>query len=572
MRNFYLLSLLFALSLSTITKAQNFAWAKKMGANNSDEGRAIAIDALGNVYTTGYFDGTVDFDPGAGVSNLISNGTDAYISKLDASGNFVWAKKLSGNGGEFGVSIAIDGSGNVLTTGTFDGSNVDFDPGAGTFTLGSSAASVDIYISKLDASGNFIWAKSIGSFNADIPTSLATDASGNVYTTGYFKGAVDFDPGAGTFSLTETGGGGDIFISKLDASGNFVWAKRIGSGSFSTDYGYGISVDASGNVLTTGVFFGTCDFDPGAGTFNLSLPGGGNNIFVSKLDGSGNFVWAQALGGGGLCEGKAITTDPAGNVYTTGYFTGISDFDPSASTYTIASAGSEDIFVSKLDASGNFLWAKGMGGSNIEQATSIKVGPSGNVYTTGYFRGTADFNPDVATYTLASTGSFGDDVFISSLDASGNFSWAVRIGGTSSSSDVGKGITTDAAENVHVTGVFFSTVDFDPGTGTFNLTAGGTSGDAFVLKLANPASSVSEINTASTIVVYPNPNTGAFTIKTNTNSSYDVTVYNSIGQMVKQSVDIRGDKQIDLSGFAKGIYSVVLNATDNYTTIKVIVE
>src|ERR1035437_9575750 len=132
---------------------------------------------------------------------------------------------------------------------------------------------------------NFLWAKSMGGTGNDIGYSIALDASGNVYTTGYFYGTVDFDPGAGTFNLTSAGNYA-LFISKLDASGNFVWAKQIG-GTSSGALGQFISLDASGNIYTTGCFFGTVDFDPGAGTSNLTSSST-NDIFVSKLDASGN--------------------------------------------------------------------------------------------------------------------------------------------------------------------------------------------------------------------------------------------------------------------------------------------
>jgi len=569
MRNIYLLSLSFLiiLSLNNVSKAQSFAWAKKMGANSSDEGRAIAVDAAGNVYTTGYFNGTVDFDPGAGVANLVSSGSDIFVSKLDAAGNFIWAKKLGGTGSEYGVSIAVDGSGNVLTTGSFAGT-VDFDPGAGTFTISSTVASVEIFISKLDAAGNFVWAKSIGSFNSDISTGIATDATGNVYTTGYFRGTVDFDPGAGTFTLTETGNSSDIFINKLDASGNFVWAKRIGSGFVSGDIAYGIAVDASGNVLTTGTFYGTCDFDPGAGTFYLSLPGGGYNIFVSKLDASGNFVWAQAMGGGGYCEGYAITTDAAGNVYTTGYFTGISDFDPSAGTFTVGSNGMQDAFISKLDANGNFVWANGIGGPNNDNGTSITVSPLGNVYTAGSYRGASDFDPGVGSYSLTSLGS--DDIFISALNSTGNFMWAASFG--ASGSDLAKSIAVDGFDNIHTTGSFGGTVDFDPSVASFNLVSAGSSIDIFVVKLSSTASTISETNITSTILAYPNPNNGAFTIQTDIDNNYNVFIYNSIGQLVKHTIHTNDKNEIDLSGFAKGFYSVVVKAKGNSKSIKIIVE
>src|SRR5674476_671097 len=131
-----------------------------------------------------------------------------------------------------------------------------------------------LFFSSLQAQNvSLVWAKNMGGASDDYVNSIAVDASGNVYTTGYFLGTVDFDPGAGTYNLTSAGGY-DIFISKLDASGNFVWAKNMGGAS--DDRGTSIAVDASGNVYTTGSFRGTADFDPGAGTYNLTSAGSGD--------------------------------------------------------------------------------------------------------------------------------------------------------------------------------------------------------------------------------------------------------------------------------------------------------
>ena len=184
-----------------------------MGSTLSDNGASIAVDGSGNIYTTGTFTGTVDFDPGAGIANLISAGVeDIFVSKLDASGNFVWAKSMGGTSPDQGYSIAVDGSGNVYTTGYFLGT-ADFDPSVGTLNI-TSIGSTDIFVSKLDASGNFVWAKGIGGATDDFGNSIAVDGSGNVYTTGYFQETVDFDPNAGTANLSSVGGR-DIFISKL---------------------------------------------------------------------------------------------------------------------------------------------------------------------------------------------------------------------------------------------------------------------------------------------------------------------------------------------------------------------
>jgi PDZ domain-containing secreted protein len=467
----FLISLLLALG----TNAQNLEWARSFGGTSSEEGNSITVDASGNVYTTGRFQGTVDFDPGAGTNNLTSNGNwDVFIQKLDPSGNFLWAKSFGGTSYDHGYSITVDASGNVYTTGLFQGT-VDFDPEAGTNNL-TSNGNWDVFIQKLNPSGNFLWAKSFGGPASDWCYSITVDASGNVYTTGPFQGTVDFDPGAGTNNLTAQGSR-DAFIQKLDPSGNFLWAKSFGG--HSSDQGASITVDASGNVYTTGLFSGTVDFDPGAGTNNLSSQGN-LDAFIQKLDPSGNFIWAKSFGGTSLDQGLSITVDASGNVYTTGRFDGTVDFDPGAGTNNLSSQGGyDDAFIQKLDPSGNFIWAKSFGGTSNDRGLSITVDASGNVYTTGFFRDTVDFDPGAGTNNLSSQGT--DDVFIQKLDPSGNFLWAKSFGGTSL--DWGHSITVDASGNVYTTGYFYGTVDFDPGAGTNNLTSQG-SVDIFIQKMS----------------------------------------------------------------------------------------
>jgi hypothetical protein len=460
--------------LSKLDTTGNFVRAQQVTSGSLGTHSRSVVDGVGNVYTTGNFTGTVDFDPGAGTTNLTSAGsTDIFVSKLDAGGNFVWAKRLGGNSDDGATDISVDSSGNVYTTGTFR-SVADFDPGAGTTNL-TSAGSTDIFVSKLDAGGNFLWAKRLGGNSDDGATDISVDSSGNVYTTGTFRSVADFDPGASMTNLTSAGDT-DIFVSKLDAGGNFLWAKRLGGSS--PDFGTDISVDGSGNVYTTGFFQGTADFAYGAETMTLTSTGG-TDIFISKLDAGGNFLWAKRLGSSSFDFAYGLSVDSSGNVYTTGSFADTADFDPGEGTMTLTSAGSGDIFISKLDAGGNFLWAKRLGGSSTDEATDISVDGSGNVYTTGSFNSTADFDPGEGTMTLTSAGS--GDIFISKLDAGGNFLWAKRLGG--SSTDEATDISVDGSGNVYTTGSFNSTADFDPGEGTFTLTAGGLT-NIFLLKLS----------------------------------------------------------------------------------------
>ncbi len=456
-----------------------FSWAKSVGGTNDERGYSISTDAAGNVYTTGRFYGTTDFDPSAGNYSLTSVGNaDIFISKLDASGNFIWAKQMGGTSDDWAVSIAIDGSGNIYTTGWFD-ETADFNPGPGSFNLVSTNYGFpDVFISKLDASGNFVWAEHIGGILYDNAWSIAVNSSGDVFTSGHFSGTTDFNPGAGVYNLT-SGPGFDMFISKLSASGNFVWAKITHSSD--NTYCFSIALDALGNVLTTGLFSGTNDFDPGAGTYTLESTTGVQDIFICKLDASGNFVWARKMGGINYVEydkGYCVKADANGNVYITGKFQGTTDFDPGVGVYNLTSAGDDDIFISKLDASGNFVWAKRIGGSGTDQGISLAFDQLSNVYTTGYFQGTTDFDPGIGTHNISSNGN--SDIFISKLDVSGNFIWAQNIG--SVNPDGGQGIFVDLLGNICVTGYFSGTADFDASALTYNLTSLGGN-DVFVVKL-----------------------------------------------------------------------------------------
>ena len=540
-------------------QSPTFKWAKGMGGTLNDFGSSVRIDGSGNVYSTGGFGGTVDFDPGAGTFNLTATaGFNTFILKLDASGNFVWAKSIGGN--SRGVSLALDASGNIYTTGFIDGT-ADFDPGTGTFNL--TSASSDIFILKLNSSGNFVWAKLIGGTSYDVVASMALDASGNVYTCGAFAGVVDFDPGSGIFNLTSIGTI-DIFISKLDASGNFVWAKGIGA-ALGDNRGSNISVNAAGNVIATGSFKGTVDSDPGAGVFNLTSAGM-SDILILKLSSAGDFVWAKQIGGTLNDAGKAIT-DGTGNIYTIGNFSDIVDFDPGSSTFNLTSAGGIDAFISKFDASGNFVWAKRMGGTLDDGGVSIALDASGNIYTTGLFKGTVDFDPGTSSFNLTSVGDY--DIFISKLDASGNFVWATCFGGTLS--DNANSIALDVSGNILSTGYFNGTADFDPSGGIFNLTSAG-SYDIFLSKMSQTTGGILENDAASNITIYPNPTNGMLNVECSMLNSGELKlqVLNSMGQIVLEENAIQ-HSQFTVQHLPDGLYLVkVLNNNTLVATQKII--
>ncbi len=459
-------------------------WAKRMGGTGSDAGQQITLDAAGNIYTTGAFSGTADFDPGAGVFNLTSTGgSETFITKLDPNGNFIWAKSMGGNSYDGGAGIVVDASGNVYITGGFAGT-ADFDPGPGTFTMtAATTGQADIFVAKLDANGDFVWAKGvIGGTWWDNGLKVVLDASGNVIVVGrvYFQGgARDFDPGPGTFFVTI--GHEDIFILKLDNDGNFIWVKTMGG--VDEDRGYSIVLDAAGNIYTTGYFESTADFDPGVGVFNMTASGDWD-VFISKLTNDGDFVWAKSMVNSNPTYhtdgiyGSKIALDAAGNVYTTSRFNGTVDFDPGASISNLTSVGGFDIYISKLTTNGDFVWAKSMGGAGYDEGLNISIDGSGDVYVSGLFTQTVDFDPGAGIYNLTSVGS--NDIFITKLDTNGTFEWARSLGGTGD--DRSLGLVLDATGNPYLMGWFQGTADFDPGACTYNLISAG-SYDIFVQKL-----------------------------------------------------------------------------------------
>jgi len=543
----------------------NLQWARAIGNTLEDRGNSIVADGLGNTFITGVFQGTVDFDPGAGVYTLSSNGnTDAFISKLDASGNFAWANKIGGLGNDEIFSVTTDALGNVLVTGNF-ANTVDFDPGPGTFTITSTG--YNAFILKLDNLGNFLWAKSVsgsGASQGSVGYSIKTDSNNNVYSTGLFQATADFDVGPGTNTLVSAGFQ-DIFILKLDALGNFAWVKQIGGSN--SDDGLSVTLDASGNIYTTGFFNGTVDFDPGVA--NSSIAGNGAyEIFVLKLDVSGNFVWAKSFGGSGMDEGKSIKVDASGNVYTTGFFSGVSDFDPGPLTYTLDAGTGLDIFISKLDASGNFVWAKQMVGSSSCEGNSISLDNAGNIYATGYFAGTVDFDPGAGTYTLLPAASM--DIYVLKLNPSGNMVWAKQLGGTLN--DIGNDIFVSSAGVIYCTGGFQGTGDFDPEAPVFNLVAASTNNhDVFVNKINELPNSLSHNGDENNFTLFPNPTSGNLKLQFKNKTAVIIKLINSIGQVLLEDSRLEASElNVDISTQTTGIYFLEIKIGKGTVTRKVI--
>ncbi len=476
----YVFISILSLLIAKVGHAQEhtFDWAVAMNLNTTRTDAALfstAVDASGNVYVVGQFEGTdVDFDPGAGTHLMSSaGGQDIFVQKLDANGNFLWAKRYGSSTDDVAYGIALDDMANVHVTGRFT-QTIMFDPSV----VLTSKGSADGFVLKLSTDGDFIWAKQMGGTGFDVANGIAVDSDGGVHTTGSFTGTADFNPGAAVYNLVSQGSPSDIFVQKLDRDGNFVWA--ISMGGATADVGYSLGVDAAKNVYVTGNFTGIATF--GSVTLNAGTTNA-RDIFVTKINATGSLVWAKSMGLPAPHDDSfSLAVDPSGNAYVTGGFRGNNaPFGPSIKLTSI-SPGVHDVFVQKINTNGTVLWAKNIGGAAADSGYSIALDGSGNIYTTGYFTDGADidFDPGEGNFPLVSNGS--TDVFVLKLDNDGNFGWAKSIGGTGS--DAGHSIVTDRLGNVYTTGRFAATVDFNPGNGTFPLTSGSSSPyAAFIQKL-----------------------------------------------------------------------------------------
>lgn len=397
---------------------------------------------------------------------------------------------------------------------------------------------------------NFIWSKSLGGTIEDMSYSLATDGSGNIYTTGYLNGTADFDPGTGTYNLSSSGQT-DIFVSKINATGNFVWAIRIGEAS--VDYGSSIVTDTLGFIYITGQYAGTVDFNPGKNVNNLTSAGGAD-IFILKLDTSGNFIWAKSIGGIDSDLGRSISVDNRGGVVTTGYFKDTVDFDPNSGTYKLVSQGQNDIFISKLDSSGNFVWAKTIGAKQNDHGISLVVDQYGNIYATGEYRGdTVDFDPGTGICKLVAYGST-YNIFILKLSSSGQFVWAKGIG-TVNGQYVGS-LAIDTSQNIFITGQFHDKTDFDPDTSTFYLTTNGY-WDLFVLKLNSAGKFIWAKGMGGTTGTAIPSVKGNSIVSDNSGNSY-------ITGRFQSTIDLNPDPKVSYNLTSKSNYDIFLLKLDFY--------
>jgi hypothetical protein len=517
--------------------AQSVLWAKSISGINDEVGISMTHDEDCNVYVTGWFSGTVDFDPSPNTFNLVSSGNnDIFISKYSSNGALIWAKRIGGSNDDTSSSIKLDQNNNIILTGRFS-SNVDFNPSNQDYILYSSG-SYDIFVSKFTSDGDFIFAKKMGGSSDDQSESVCIDSQGNIFVTGRFADVADFDSLTNSNNLISNGSW-DIFVCKLDGNGNTIWAKRMGG--MGDDRAYSMAIDSLDNLYFTGTFNGTCDFNPTSENYLLSSSGY-RDAFIVKWNNNGDFHWAKKIGSVGNDWGESIISN-GNEIFLTGVFENTVNV---GSDYLISN-GSSDALICKLSNDGDFIWSRQIGGNSSDYGNSIDLDEFGNIYVTGTFSNLVNFNQGATTNVFLNATL--SNAFVCSFEDDSDFLWAKHMGG--SNNDYGDFVLLDCQNEVLTLGRYRNTSYFDVEEHTHTLVSVGST-DIFFQKIVKHLLSNDEIF-HSELILYPNPSDNL--VYFNNIKQYDkLLIFDNLGKLVYDKNIANGDNMIDVSDLKNGTY------------------
>ncbi|HEY4100113.1 MAG TPA: hypothetical protein VGM20_04465 [Gemmatimonadales bacterium] len=382
--------------------------------------------------------------------------------------------RIGSSGPDFARAVANDAAGNAYVVSYF-ANTVDFDGGVGA-TAKVAHGPYDIALAKYASDGTFQWVNAIGGSDVDVPYGVKVGPDGAAYVVGYVTAGADCNG-----HIVQNHGDHDVLIMRITAEGVCDWA--IGVGGSGPDEAHDLAFDSNGDLLVTGFFSDTVDFDPGPDAHTLESRGG-TDIFVARYGEDGSFKSVAQFGGLGNDVGNALAVRLDGDIIFGGSFNNAAVFGSSLAPLTLISSGGLDYFVARLSTSLDLEWAihGGGGGDDMINPGCIVASPTGLIYVAGTFNGVASVGPGVGGQALTSHG--GADIFLTGYDGGGNWIGFARvIGGTGT--DAVAALAQDAVGNFYLSGSFQGSVDFDPGSGTHVVPGLGTGGasDAFVVSL-----------------------------------------------------------------------------------------
>ncbi len=464
---------------ATITVTQRGRWARTWGGKNYDYAIGTVLDSEGNIYTAGWFEDLVDFDPGPGVVEFEAHGfRDIFLSKFDTHGFHIWTKVWGWLDSDMATDIRIDNEDFIYVTGTHE-DRTDMDPGPDVYEITSNGGK-DTFMSKFDTDGNFIWALSWGGISDDYPQDVQLDEQNNIHLVGILKSTVDLDPTDGVDEHTCAGGYGDAYISKFDSDGNFLWARSWGGEE--TDRGISIAVDNAGRIFVAGTFNGIVDFDPGNGLCIHISEGNDDDdsdIFISKFDSSGDHYWTNTLGSVGENFCTALRFDGNDQIYLAGTYVYTVDFAPGPDVVERTSpAHYGELFIAKYNLEGYLTWVITGNCLWVPRSSNFIFEDTGNFYISGWFSGVVDF--DTGPVVNERTANTYGDAFISIFSPDNIHIDVYTFGGDSY--DGIHGINFDENGDLFAAGFFYETVDFDLTDGVDEQISHGDS-DAYLTRI-----------------------------------------------------------------------------------------
>ena len=415
---------------------------------------AVVAGDSGDIYVTGKFGDTVDFDPGPGVDERhIDPYSACYLAKYDQDGNYKWVRTW-GNGSDYisPNSVAIDSTGAAYVTGTYAGT-VEFGP---SISLTSVNGSYDAFISKVDSDGNFLWTYGWGGVRVDQGYDVAVDENDCVYVGGAFRETVDFDPGPGVDEITYAGWW-DCYLIKFASDGTYQYVRTWGG--IEEDRVWEIATDLNGGVYATGVFRETVDFDPGPSEDIHSTTGGRSDgdAFISRFDLDGNFQWAVTWGDEELQSIRSMAANATG-CYISHVCSEPMDLDPGPD-FNDGGLTDGGLYISHFTIDGSLdiliAWDTTHLGSAAIAANQDNLYLITNTFN--YY--TIDLDPGPGVDEFAVSGPI-----ISKLDSNGQYQWARAFPAAGYSGR--NSIATASPEDAFIIGKFWERVDFDPGPGT----------------------------------------------------------------------------------------------------------
>ncbi len=533
---FHLLVFLLMLSYEQ-ARTQTPNWTQAFaGVNTGDtKSTSVAIDDKGNIYVTGWFKDTLTL----GTIHLQSaGGNDMFLAKYNAAGSVIWAKHIGSKVDDhWGIpSLTVDRAGTIYLTGTFS-DTADFDG-----NIVTAVGWADIFFAKYRTDGQLAWVKSYGTNYVNIGAKITLSASGFLYATGSYGSdggsppshwSINFDG----ITLTSAGGS-DVFVVKMDTNGSCIWARS--AGGVYPDNGWGITLDASENVLITGAFSDPWMF---FGTYKLLANGQYGDMFLAKYDSSGNFVWARSAGSELEDYGIEVAVDQQSNVYVSGTYHGNLNFG----TVTLAEIGDYDIFLAKYSSAGGLLWAKKAGGTGSDELGGMVADGAGNVYISGDYGFDGVFGSD----TLHCNGT---NVYVTKYDGNGNVKWAVQP--TAANATAGYSIVKGNVGDLYVTGAFGGSAQF--GATTIQSAIGA---NMYIARLSAATGIGGQNSKIPQMSMFPNPVENVLTIKGDIDDLTDIEIFDVRGILVykKDVGKTNGNLSADLALLANGVYTVRLS-------------